>query len=52
MRHVDGAHEPEDQGEPGRDDEEQTTEGQAVEQGDDKVAGLGDERALWRRRCP
>ena len=40
--HVDGAHQPEDEGEAGRDDEQQAGERQSVEQGDDELSRLVD----------
>ena len=48
MGHVDRAHQPEDQRESGRDDEHQTGKGDAVEQGDEELAGLVDRRAGGR----
>ena len=43
--HVDGAHQPEDQGEPGSDHEHQTGKGDTVEQRDEKLARLVNRRA-------
>ena len=43
--HVDGAHQPEDQREPGGDDEVQPGRREPVEQGDDELAGLVDRRS-------
>ena len=44
MRHVDGAHQPEDQREPRGDDEQQAGEREAVEQRDRKLRGVLDRR--------
>lgn len=40
VRHVDDAHEPEDEGEAARDDEEQPSERDRIEQDPEKPAGL------------
>ncbi len=50
VRHVDGAHEPEDQGEARRNDEQQAGEGEAVEHRDDELARFADGRT-GRRVC-
>ena len=44
LRHVDHPHQPEDEGEAARDDEEQPGEGQAVQQGDEEVSRVVDRR--------